>query len=81
LFTGWKDGELYLEDLTLREITEQLSRDFDYEFEFAEASLKELRFTVDMAAADNLQAVLDHISSTTEGLRFSVNGRLVSISR
>ena len=81
LFTGWKDGELYLEDLTLQEITEQLSRDFDYEFEFADASLKELRFTVDMASADNLQAVLDHISSTTEGLRFTVNGRLVRIAR
>lgn len=81
LFTGWKDGELYLEDLRLLEITEQLGRDFDYEFEFADASLKELRFTVDMAAADNLQAVLDHISSTTEGLHFTVNGRLVRIAR
>lgn len=81
LYTGWKDGELYLEDLTLLQITEQLSRAFDYDFEFADAALKELRFTVDMASADNLQAVLDHISSTTAGLRFTVSGRLVRISR
>jgi ferric-dicitrate binding protein FerR (iron transport regulator) len=81
LYTGWKDGEIYLEDLTLQQIAEQLSRSFDYDFEFADASLKELRFTVDMASADSLQAVLDHISSTTEGLKFSVSGRVVRISR
>lgn len=81
LYTGWKDGELYLEDLSLGRIAEQLSRSYDYEFEFADASLKELHFTVDMAAPDNLQAVLDHISSTTEGLKFSVSGRVVQVSR
>lgn len=81
LFTGWKDGELYLEDLSLGLIASKLSRAYDYEFEFEDASLKELHFTVDMAAPDNLQAVLDHISSTTEGLKFTVSGRVVQVSK
>ncbi|MBO9631851.1 MAG: FecR domain-containing protein [Chitinophagaceae bacterium] len=81
LYTGWKDGELYLEDLSLGRIADQLSRSYDYEFEFTDASLKELHFTVDMAAPDNLQAVLDHISNTTEGLKFTVSGRVVQVSK
>lgn len=81
LFTGWKDGELYLEDQSLADIAVMLSRSYDYEFEFEDSSLKDIRFTVDIAAPDNLQAVLDHISSTTEGLRFTVSGRVVRVSR
>lgn len=80
-YTGWKDGELYLEDMSLSRITQQLGRSYDYEFEFADAGLKDIHFTVDMAVPDNLQAVLDHISSTTDGLRFTVSGRVVRVSR
>lgn len=81
LFTGWKDGELYLEDQSLGNIAVMLSRSYDYEFEFEDSLLKDIRFTVDIAAPDNLQAVLDHISSTTEGLKFTVSGRVVHVSR
>lgn len=81
LYTGWKDGELYLEDQSLGNIAVMLSRSYDYEFEFEDSSLKDIRFTVDIAAPDNLQAVLDHISSTTEGLKFTVSGRVVRVSR
>lgn len=81
LFTGWKDGELYLEDISLEHITSILERLFDYDFEFTDASLKTLRFTVDMAGPKNLQAVLDHISATTTGLHFTVSDRTVKVSR
>jgi transmembrane sensor len=81
LYTGWKDGEVFLEDLSLERIAAQLGRAYDYEFEFADPSLKELRFTVDLSAPENLQAVLDRISNTTEGLKFTVSGRIVRVSR
>ena len=72
---------MFLEDLSLEHIAAQLGRTYDYKFEFADPSLKELRFTVDVDAPQDLQAVLDRISNTTEGLKFTVSGRVVRVSR
>jgi transmembrane sensor len=80
-FTAWKDGSIYMDDLSFGKIAEMLSRDYDYVLQFEDPSLQKLHFTIDMASTSDLQSVLDHISSTTEGIHFQTVGRTVTISR
>lgn len=81
IFTAWKDGAIYLDDMSFGKIAEMLSRDYDYVLQFEDPSLQKLHFTIDMASTPDLQSVLDHISSTTEGIHFQTVGRTVTISR
>lgn len=80
-FTAWKDGAIYLDNMSFEKIAEMLSRDYDYNLQFEDPSLQKLHFTIDMASPPDLQTVLDQISSTTQGVRFEIAGRTVKISR
>lgn len=80
-YTGWKDNDLYIGNLSLAQVVVMLGRQFDYDIVVADAGLEKLHFTVDMPAPASLQEVLDHICSTTEGIRFSISGRRVTVSR
>ena len=80
-YVAWKDGEIYMENASFAKIANRLAREYDYELNFADPALANLHFTVDMQAPEKLQEVLDHITSTTEGVRFEIQGREINISK
>lgn len=81
LYTAWKDNNIYFEDAPLSDITSSLSRTFDYDFKFEDASLAKLSFTLDMQQPATLQEVLNKIHLTIGDIKFRVTGRTVYISR
>ncbi|HEY9259820.1 FecR family protein [Chitinophaga sp.] len=78
-YMAWVKGDLYFESVPLGRITESLSRYYDYTFEFKDAAIANLRFTLDMPRPGTLQEVLTQLSGTD--LRFKVKGKTVMISR
>jgi transmembrane sensor len=78
-YMAWVKGDLYFESVPLGSITESLSRYYDYTFEFDDAAIGNLRFTLDMPRPATLQDVLTQLSRTD--LRFRVKGKTVIISR
>jgi hypothetical protein len=80
-FTAWKDNDLYIGNLSFDKVVVMLARQYDYEIELSDPSLEKLHFTIDMPQPQRLQDVLEHICSTTEGIKFSISGRKVTFSR
>jgi ferric-dicitrate binding protein FerR (iron transport regulator) len=81
LFTAWKDGDLFFEDATLLDITRYLARNYDYHFEFNDASLKSQRFTLDIPRPAQLQGALDLIRRSVHGISFQVHDRTVEVNK
>lgn len=81
IYTAWKDGDLFFQDGTLRDITRYLGRSYDYDFEFSDTSLESLRFTLDMPRPANLQVALDVISRSLDNISFSVENKTVRVSK
>ncbi|WP_298710580.1 FecR family protein [Chitinophaga sp.] len=79
-YTAWKDGDLLFYDVSLAEITRYLARNYDYDFEFNDTSLENLRFTLDMPRPANLQVALDVIGKGLD-IGFSVQDKTVRVSK
>lgn len=81
LYTAWKDGDLFFEDATLAEICRYLERSYDYHFEFDDASLSSLRFTLDLRRPEHLQEALNLIRISMDNISFSVQNRTVRVGK
>jgi transmembrane sensor len=81
IYTAWKDGDIYFEESTLTQILTSLGRSYDYDFNFEDAALEKLSFTLDMHRPATLQPVLDQIRRTIGNIKFRVQGRTVFVSR
>lgn len=78
--TAWKDGSIFMDDVTLAEIAAVLERSFDYDFSFANPSIGLQRFTLGMKTPETLEEVLNNLRILAPQLKFSVDGRKVLVS-
>ncbi|MBV8255545.1 MAG: FecR domain-containing protein [Chitinophaga sp.] len=81
IFTAWKDGDVYFEEENLSTIVKSLSRSYDYEFKFEDATLEKINLTLDMPGPVNLQQVLDHIRISNREVVFRIEGRTIYVTR
>lgn len=80
-YTAWKDGEVYFANSTLEEIAFRLKREYNLQFQFEDAELAKLHFTVDMPKTANVQAILANIKMSTNQIDFVYKGNLVQVKR
>lgn len=81
IYTAWKDGDLFFEDATLLDISRYLARNYDYNFEFTDTSLKSLKLTLDLRRPADLQDALELIQKGLGNISFSVHNKTVQISK
>lgn len=77
-FTGWKDGLLMFDNLSMEEIAKLLSRWYDVEFEFENDNVKQFRFSADIKRYASFGDVL-HIFEKTGQLSFEVHGKTIKV--
>lgn len=81
VFTAWKDGDIYFEEASLKEIVHSLEREYDYTIHFDDPALERLHFTLDMRKTGALQDILDNIAGTTGKVRFKTVNRTIFVSK
>ena len=77
-YTAWKDGYFIFRYSTLREVMQQLSRWYDFEYEVPDMLLDKYHFSGEFKRFDNLDRVLEIIRST--GIPFVLdikNGKVI----
>ena len=78
IYTAWKDGYFIFRYSTLREVMQQLSRWYDFEYEVPDMLLDKYHFSGEFKRFDNLDRVLEIIRST--GIPFVLdikNGKVI----
>lgn len=78
LYTAWKDGRFVFENESLEDIMTRLSRWYDIEVFFLENSVKNLKYSGDLARYENINTILNMIE-ITERVKFTINERSVMI--
>lgn len=78
-FIAWTKGMFIFENEPLVNILEDLSRWYDFTFEFKEDELKQQRFTLSIGRYENATRILDLISMSSD-IKFSVSGDSVIVS-
>jgi len=80
LYTAWKDGRFVFENCSLEDIMIRLSRWYDVDAFFLTNSIKELKYTGDVARYDDINTILDMIE-VTEKVKFTIKDRSVMIEK
>ncbi|MBN2596996.1 FecR domain-containing protein [Labilibaculum sp.] len=78
LYTAWKDGRFVFENRSLEDIMIRLSRWYDVDVFFLTNSIKQLKYTGDVARYDNINSILDMIE-VTKKVKFTIKDRSVMI--
>lgn len=78
LYTAWKDGRFVFKNRSLENIMISLSRWYDVDVFFLTNSIKELKYTGDVARYDNINSILDMIEVTNK-VKFTIKDRSVMI--
>ncbi|BAX79153.1 FecR family protein [Labilibaculum antarcticum] len=78
LYTAWKDGRFVFENRSLEDIMIRLSRWYDVDVFFLTNSIKQLKYTGDVARYDDINNILDMIE-VTEKVKFTIKDRSVMI--
>jgi ferric-dicitrate binding protein FerR (iron transport regulator) len=73
LYSSWKDGIIYFDEMSLEKLTEKLSRWYNIDFEFSEERLKHYAFTGAVKKRKPIEFTLDFLR-TTSNLKFTVEG-------
>ncbi|WP_321373403.1 FecR domain-containing protein [uncultured Draconibacterium sp.] len=76
-FIGWKNGIYSFSDQSIEEIMKTLSRWYDFEYEFKDDSLKDLKFEGGLNKYDDIDPILDIIESTGK-LKIEINGNKIT---
>ncbi|WP_439183864.1 FecR family protein [Carboxylicivirga taeanensis] len=76
---GWIKGVLYYENATLEQILKDLSRWYSFDYEFEDETIAELRFAGGVSRYDDIEQVIDIISSTNK-LKATIHGELITFS-
>jgi transmembrane sensor len=79
VYTAWKDEEIYFDNRTLEEIAFRLKREYNMSFNFENAELAKLHFTIDMPKGASIQTVLNNIRLSTNAVDFVVKGNIVQV--
>ena len=78
-FTSWKDGWLVFNDNPLAEVMDQVGRWYDMEVEYADPSLKTIRFGGKLRKAKSIKDILKVIERSNE-LSARISGSKIIIS-
>lgn len=78
--TSWRSGSFVFESQNLGDIMQTLSRWYDFDYKFADASLTHTEFMGSIPRYGEFADVVE-ILETSGGLKFRVKGRTVIISR
>lgn len=78
LYSSWKDGIIYFDELTLEKMTEKLGRWYDIDFVFEEERLKHYAFTGAVKKNKSLEFTLDFLR-TTSNLKFRVEKDMILV--
>lgn len=78
--TSWRSGSFVFENQNLGDIMQTLSRWYDFDYKFADASLARTEFMGSIPRYGEFADVVE-ILETSGGLKFRVKGRTVIISR
>ncbi len=71
LYSSWKDGIIYFDEINLEKLTEKLSRWYDIDFVFEDEKLKGYAFTGAVKKAKPIEFTLDFLRTTSD-LKFRV---------
>lgn len=78
LYTSWKDGIYYFEDVELQEIMKILSRWYNYDVVFIDSSLANTRFGGKLKRMDSLNNLLSLIGATSD-IQFEIENDTIYI--
>lgn len=76
--TGWRHGKFVFEESTLETIMKDLSRWYDFEYEFSDPSLREIVFMGSVSRYTDFRKVISILEDTQE-VRFRIDGSKVKI--
>ena len=74
----WIQGVCYFSETSLEDIMNKLARWYDVDVFFANASVKEAHFSLEIERYDNISTVLSKIEKTGR-VKFKINGRTVIV--
>ncbi len=77
-YIAWTKGLFVFENEPIENILREMSRWYDFDFEFANDNLREQRFTLSLRRQDDVSKILDMISSSS-GIRFSEKGKQITV--
>lgn len=77
-YIAWTKGLFVFENEPIENILQEMSRWYDFDFEFANNTLREQRFTLSLGRYDNVSKILNMISSSS-GIRFSEKGKQITV--
>ncbi|MFV0553255.1 MAG: FecR family protein [Mangrovibacterium sp.] len=79
-YVGWRLGIYYFTNEKLEDILKTLVRWYDFDYEFADEQLREIRFEGGLNKYENMYPILDIMKSTGK-LDFEMEGKMVKISK
>ncbi|WP_163713295.1 FecR family protein [Mangrovibacterium lignilyticum] len=80
LYTSWKEGIMYFDDITLQELMTRLTRWYNFDYEFKDQALKERLFTGGVKKGDDLQKIFSLIGMVND-VSFSIKGDRIIIDK
>lgn len=75
-FVGWKNGVYYFTNQSIVEVVKTLSRWYDFEYEFADETVKQVRFEGGLNKYEDIYPVLE-IMQTTRKLKYKIEGKKI----
>ncbi len=79
IYTAWKEGVLYFDDIKLSDLLNNLNRWYNFSFEFKDEALKEKLYTGGIKKNDDLQKVFTMIEKVND-VEFNVKKNHIVIS-
>lgn len=80
IVTGWRQGKFVFEETPLSTIMRDLSRWYDFNYEFAEEDLKNIVFMGSVSRYSDFRTIISILEDGGE-VKFSLNGNRIVISR
>lgn len=79
-FTAWKDGQIIIDEITLGETTDNLSRLYDFDFEFTSPQLKNRKVGGRLRKEEHIEDILAIIEQAAY-VKFNIKGRTIIVSQ
>jgi len=80
MYTAWKDGTMYFDDISLEELMIRLNRWYNFDYEFTDEALKERLFTGGVKKSDDLQKIFSLIGMVND-VSFSIKENRILIDK
>ena len=80
LYTSWKEGIMYFDDITLEDLMVRLNRWYNFEYEFKDGTLKRRLFTGGVKKNDDLKKIFSLIGMVND-VSFTIEGERIIIDK